>query len=86
MKETELLGTLMPPHPDILPIIENIREKYQIPEVSPEDEKSEAKKRLQITNSPILVGEFAIEEKITLRPLLPSYHVPLQVRAQPQLE
>jgi len=35
MKESELLGKLMPGHPDIFPIIENIREKYQIPEVRP---------------------------------------------------
>lgn len=33
MKESELLGTLLPGHPDIFPIIENIREKHQIPEV-----------------------------------------------------
>src|SRR5689334_19443554 len=38
MKESELLGKLIPGHPDILPIIENIREKYQIPEVRPEDD------------------------------------------------
>ena len=38
MKESELLGKLMPGHPDILPKMENIREKYQIPEVRPEDE------------------------------------------------
>jgi len=28
MKETELLGKLLPGHPDVFPIIENIREKY----------------------------------------------------------
>jgi hypothetical protein len=38
VKEAELLGKLLPGHPDILPIIENIREKYQIPAVNPEDE------------------------------------------------
>lgn len=38
MKESELLGALMPGHPDILPIIQNIREKYGIPEVRPEDD------------------------------------------------
>lgn len=38
MKESDLLGKLMPGHPDVLPIIENIREKYQIPEFRPEDE------------------------------------------------
>jgi hypothetical protein len=34
MKESELLGKLMPGLPDILAIIENVREKYQIPEVA----------------------------------------------------
>jgi hypothetical protein len=41
MKESELLGKLMPGHPDILPIIENIREKYRIPDVRPEDDIAE---------------------------------------------
>jgi hypothetical protein len=38
MKQSELLGTLMPGNPVIFPIIENIREKYGIPEIRPEDE------------------------------------------------
>jgi hypothetical protein len=38
MKGTKLLGKLMPGHPDLFPIIENIREKYQIPEVDPDGE------------------------------------------------
>ena len=38
MKESELLGKLMPGHPDILPIIENIRDKYNIPPMNPEDD------------------------------------------------
>jgi hypothetical protein len=38
MNEAELLGELFPSHPDIIPIIQNIREKYEIPEVSPEDD------------------------------------------------
>lgn len=37
MKEAHLLGKLLPSHPDILPILEEIREKYQIPEISPTD-------------------------------------------------
>jgi len=41
MKETELLGKLMPGHPDIFPIIENIREKYSIPPVDLEDDIDE---------------------------------------------
>ena len=32
MKEAELLGKLLPGHPDIFPIIQNIREKYQTAE------------------------------------------------------
>jgi hypothetical protein len=38
MKESELLGRLLPGHPDIIPIIEKIREKYQIPPINPEDD------------------------------------------------
>jgi hypothetical protein len=41
MKETQLLGKLMPGHPDIFPIIENIREKYQIPPIDPENDIDE---------------------------------------------
>jgi hypothetical protein len=37
MKETQLLGKLLPSHPDILPVLVEIREKYQIPEISPTD-------------------------------------------------
>jgi hypothetical protein len=38
MKESTLLGKLLPSHPDILPILEEIREKYQIPPISPSDD------------------------------------------------
>ena len=34
MKETQLFGKILPTHPDILPILEEIREKYQIPAIS----------------------------------------------------
>jgi hypothetical protein len=34
VKETKLLGSLMPSHPDLIPIIQNFREKYNIPEIS----------------------------------------------------
>jgi hypothetical protein len=30
MKETKLLGKLLPTHPDILPVFNEIREKYRI--------------------------------------------------------
>ena len=35
MKESELFGKLFPGHPDLLPIIESIKEKYDIPEIEP---------------------------------------------------
>lgn len=38
MKETILLGKLLPSHPDILPILEEIREKYNIKDVKPTDD------------------------------------------------
>lgn len=37
MKEAELLGSLLPSHPDLVPIIEAIRQKYQLPEISLDD-------------------------------------------------
>jgi hypothetical protein len=33
----QALGKLTPAHPDVLPILEEIRERYQIPEISPLD-------------------------------------------------
>jgi hypothetical protein len=39
MKEAKFLGTLMPMHPDLQPIIQEIRIKYNdLPEINPEDE------------------------------------------------
>jgi hypothetical protein len=38
MKESQLLGKLLPSFPDILPILEEIRKKYRIPEISPTDD------------------------------------------------
>jgi hypothetical protein len=38
MKEAIFLGTLLPCHPDFLPIEKAIREKYNLPEISPYDE------------------------------------------------
>lgn len=37
MKEAELIGSLLPSHPDIIPIIKEIRKKYNIPEIYTED-------------------------------------------------
>ena len=38
MQENKLFGALLPTHPDILPIIEAVRKKYDIPEINPNDE------------------------------------------------
>jgi len=34
MKETKLLGSLMPSYPDLIPILQNFKEKYNIPELT----------------------------------------------------
>jgi len=44
MKESKLLGTLLPSHPDLIPIIQAIREKYNLPEISPDDDPIQMKK------------------------------------------
>lgn len=36
--EAEFLGNLFPSHPDLLPIIQSIREKYGLPEINPDSE------------------------------------------------
>jgi hypothetical protein len=38
MKETLFLGTLLPSSPDFLPIIQELRDKYNLPEISPNDD------------------------------------------------
>jgi hypothetical protein len=38
MKETQFLGTLLPSHPDFVPIVQAIRDKYKLPEISPGDD------------------------------------------------
>ncbi len=38
MKESKFLGALIPSHPDFLPIIQAVREKYKLPEISPDDD------------------------------------------------
>ena len=40
MHETSLLGSLLPAHPDIQPILQTIRKKYGIPTVIPGDDSS----------------------------------------------
>jgi hypothetical protein len=38
MRETQLLSALYPAHPGFLPILQNITEKNNIPEISPQDD------------------------------------------------
>ena len=38
VKESQLLGTLLPSQPDFIPIEKAIREKYNLPEISPDGE------------------------------------------------
>ena len=38
MKEAQLFGKLLPTHPDILPVLEEIRENYNIKDIKPEDD------------------------------------------------
>jgi len=38
MLESNLFSTLLPYHPDLLPILQNIRDKYNIPEIGPDDD------------------------------------------------
>jgi len=38
MKESQFLGTLLPSSPDFLPIIQELRYKYNLPEIRPDDD------------------------------------------------
>jgi hypothetical protein len=50
MKTSQFIGTLMPSHPDFQLIIQELREKYQLPEVDPD---GEPKKAIVTGNIPI---------------------------------
>jgi len=41
MKESKLLGALLPSHPELIPIIRDVREKYKLPEISLDTEPIE---------------------------------------------
>jgi hypothetical protein len=38
MKEYKFLGTLLPSHPDLVPIVQATKDKYNLPEISPDDD------------------------------------------------
>lgn len=44
MKESKFLGTLLPSHPDLIPIVQAMREKYKLSEISPDDDPIQMKK------------------------------------------
>ena len=44
MKESQLLGTLLPSQPDLIPIIQAIREKYNLSEINPDDDPIQMKR------------------------------------------
>jgi hypothetical protein len=39
IKGTKVIGSLLPAHEEIMPTLKEIREKHQIPEISPTDNK-----------------------------------------------
>ncbi len=41
MKEAKLPGALLPSHPDFTPIIQVVEEKYNLPEINPDDDPIE---------------------------------------------
>jgi len=38
MQESKLLGKLLPTSPDFLPIVQQLRDKYGLPELAPDDD------------------------------------------------
>jgi len=60
MQESKLLGTLLPSSPDFLPIIQQIREKFQLPEISPGDDPIE---EILLDDEPVSLEDFRQEIK-----------------------
>ena len=58
MKQSQFLGTLMPSHPDFQPIIQEIRAKYQLPEVDPDGEPI---KEIYLDDKVIPLDEFLLD-------------------------
>jgi hypothetical protein len=56
MNETKLLSSLLPGHPDFQHILQNIREKYDIPEIIPEDVGIKIIPNLSLTESIRLIA------------------------------
>lgn len=72
MKEAKLLGTLLPSHPDLIPILSDIRDKYNLPIIDQEDD---ALKEIILADQDIDLEAIQkeIEEKVKSLPeLLPA--------------
>lgn len=54
-KEAKFLGALLPSHPDLLPIIQAIREKYSLPEIFLDDDPI---KEIFLGDDPVSFAEF----------------------------
>jgi len=65
MKESQFIGTLMPSHPHFQPIIQEMREKYNLPEIDPDGEPI---KEIYLDDKIIPLEEFLHElESIVIR-------------------
>jgi len=60
MKESKFLNRLLPTSPDFLPIVREIRKKYQLPEISSDDEPIE---EIFLNGKPVSLKDFHQEIK-----------------------
>jgi hypothetical protein len=56
MKENKFLGALLPSSPDLLPIIQAVREKYNLPEINPDDDSITEIYSFMKRNLSIMIG------------------------------
>lgn len=74
MQESKLLGTLLPAHPDIQPILWTIRQKYGIPDVIPGDDSSR-----EYSLSGDIIDWNAVREELDFRIRFESNMIPPEV-------
>src|SRR5512138_1195448 len=48
MLEADFYGKLLPTHPDIMAILRDVRDEYDIPEISPQDDRLRALLKLHL--------------------------------------
>ena len=61
MQKSKLISTLLPSSPDFQPIIQAIREKYELPEVNPEDDLIE---EIFLNDEPVTLEDFRKDIKL----------------------